>query len=182
MTSVFGFFFSKNIEDKHKKLTELATKDPLTGSGNRRALDIKLNELIVSQNRKKTTVSLILLDIDHFKLINDKHGHIIGDQILVHIANIIEGRIRVTDSLFRYGGEEFVIVPLELDLKSTEKLAQQLRTLVENYALIPENPVTISLGVAEYKHGESSDSWINRADEALYSAKNSGRNRVCTAE
>ena len=182
MTSFFGFFFSINIEEKHKKLTQLATKDSLTGAGNRRALDQKLNELINTQSRKETTVSLILLDIDHFKSINDEHGHIVGDQILVHIANIIEGRIRVTDSLFRFGGEEFVIVPLELNLESTRKLAEQLRTLVENYALIPENPVTISLGVAEYKQGETAETWLERADEALYRAKHEGRNCVRTAE
>ena len=182
MTSFFGFFFSRNIEEKHKKLTELATKDSLTGVGNRRALDIKLQELVLSQKRKPSTVSLILLDIDNFKMINDEHGHILGDQILIRISQIIEGRIRVTDALYRFGGEEFVIVPLDLDITSTQRLAEQLRTLVENYALIPDNPVTISLGVAEYRQDESYDDWLHRADEALYRAKNSGRNQVCLAE
>jgi len=182
MTSIFGFFYSKNIEEKHNRLSELATKDSLTGVGNRRALDERLQEVISSQNRKPTTVSLILLDIDYFKAVNDDHGHNLGDQILIQISQIIEGRIRVTDSLYRYGGEEFVIVPLELDVKAAERLAEQLRILVENYALIPDNPVTISLGVAQYKHGEPYESWMKRADEALYRAKNGGRNQVCISE
>ena len=182
MTSMFGFFYSKNIEEKHNKLTQLAIKDSLTGVGNRRALDAKLSELVTKQARRSSILSLIMIDIDNFKLINDDHGHIVGDQILVQIARIIEGRIRSTDTLYRFGGEEFVIVPLDMKLKATQKLAEQLRILVENHALVPDNPVTISLGVAEYKQDESSTSWMKRADEALYRAKNGGRNQVCIAE
>jgi len=182
MTSMFGYFYSKNIEEKHNKLTQLAIKDSLTGVGNRRALDAKLSELVTKQARRSSILSLIMIDIDNFKLINDDHGHIVGDQILVQIARIIEGRIRSTDTLYRFGGEEFVIVPLDMKLKATQKLAEQLRILVENHALVPDNPVTISLGVAEYKQDESSTSWMKRADEALYRAKNGGRNQVCIAE
>ena len=182
MTSIFGFFFSLSVRQQHQRLKTLATKDSLTGINNRRALDEKLANIILSQKRKPSTVSLILLDLDHFKRINDAHGHIVGDQVLVQIAAIIEGRIRITDTLYRFGGEEFVIVPLELDLELAERLAEQLRVLVENNALVPENPVTISLGVAEYQKGETCDQWLNRADKALYRAKDTGRNRVCVAD
>lgn len=182
MTGIFGFFFAKTAKDQHRKLTQLATRDPLTGTGNRRALDDRLTMLISAQTRNPLTVSLILFDLDHFKLINDDYGHIFGDQILIQIVGIIEARIRVTDSLYRFGGEEFVIVPLALELDSAGRLAEQLRALIENNALAPEKPVTISLGVAEYQPGESSESWMNRADKALYRAKENGRNQVCLAE
>ena len=182
MTSIFGFFFSKSVRDQHQQLSDLATRDSLTKTGNRRALDEKLTELTAVQARRVSSVSLILLDLDHFKSINDEFGHLIGDQVLIRIVEIIEGRIRLTDSLYRFGGEEFVIVPLELTLEQAEQLAEQLRLLVENNVLVPENPVTISLGVAEYRDGETSEQWLNRADEALYQAKRSGRNKVCVAD
>jgi len=182
MTSIFGFFFSKSVKDQHEQLSHLATRDSLTKAGNRRALDEKLAELTTVHTRRASPVSLILLDLDHFKAINDEFGHMIGDQALIRIAEIIQGRIRLTDTLYRFGGEEFVIVPLDLTLEIAVKLAEQLRILVENNVLIPENPVTISLGVAEYHQGETSEQWLNRADEALYQAKRSGRNRVCVAE
>lgn len=182
MTCLFGYFFSKGVLEQHEQLSEMATKDSLTGVGNRRALDHRLIELLAAYARKTSPLSLILLDLDHFKKINDEYGHIVGDQILIRISEIIDGRIRATDALFRFGGEEFVIVPLELDLIQAARLAEQLRILVENHELVTEKPVTISLGVAQYKGGETSDSWLNRADEALYRAKNSGRNKVCTAK
>lgn len=182
MTCLFGFFFSKSVVEQHAILAEMATKDSLTGVGNRRALDQKLLEIEANQNRKYAVMSLILLDLDHFKLINDDFGHLVGDQILIRVAEIIQGRIRVTDALYRFGGEEFIIVPLSLDLKSASRLAEQLRVLVENYDLVAERPVTISLGVAEYVQGESCESWLQRADNALYEAKKDGRNNVCEAK
>lgn len=182
MTSIFGFFFSKSVRDQHDQLSDLATRDSLTKTGNRRALDVKLAELTNVQARKASSVSLIILDLDHFKSINDEFGHMIGDQVLVRVVEIIEGRIRLTDALYRFGGEEFVIVPLELSLDVAEQLAEQLRLLVENNVLLPENPVTISLGVAEFRQGETSEQWLKRADEALYQAKRGGRNKVCGAK
>ncbi len=182
MTSIFGFFFSKSVMDQHQQLSNLATRDSLTNTGNRRALDEKLEELTTVQARRTSSISLILLDLDHFKSINDEFGHMIGDQVLIRVVEIIKGRIRLTDTLYRFGGEEFVIVPLELTLALTKKLAEQLRILVENNVLVPENPVTISLGVAEYRQGETSEQWLRRADEALYQAKRTGRNKVCVAD
>lgn len=182
MTCLFGYFFSKSVLEQHEQLSEMATKDSLTGVGNRRALDHKLIELLAAQARKPSELSLILLDLDHFKKVNDDFGHMVGDQILIRITEIIAGRIRATDALYRFGGEEFVIVPLELDLKHAARLAEQLRILVENHELVTEQPITISLGVAQYISGETSNAWLNRADEALYRAKNSGRNQVCTAK
>ncbi|MBV1909571.1 MAG: GGDEF domain-containing protein [Kangiellaceae bacterium] len=182
MTCLFGYFFSTSVLEQHQMLSELAVTDALTGAGNRRALDHKLVEIVSAQSRNPSTVSLLLLDLDNFKRVNDDFGHLVGDQILIRISEIIEGRIRVTDTLYRFGGEEFVIVPLELDLDMAFQLAEQLRILVENYDLVTERKVTISVGVAQYKQGETSESWLNRADEALYRAKNGGRNLVCAAK
>jgi diguanylate cyclase len=182
MTALFGFIFAKNLQLQNELLTQLSIKDSLTGCGNRRALDKKLMELVVAQTRKPGKMSMIILDLDHFKSINDKYGHIIGDKILIRVVQIIEARIRVTDSLFRFGGEEFVILPVEDDLASANKLAEQIRALIENNELAPGSPATISLGVAEYMKGESCEDWLTRADKALYQAKQNGRNQVCAAK
>jgi diguanylate cyclase (GGDEF)-like protein len=181
MTAMFGFIFAKNVQDQHQQLTNLVVKDSLTGCGNRRALDSKLAELIVAQVRKPSKISMIMLDLDLFKSINDKYGHVAGDKILIRVVQIIEARIRMSDSLYRYGGEEFVILPIENDLESTTKLAEQIRALIEFNELAPEGPATISIGVAEYINGESSEDWLSRTDKALYQAKQSGRNKVCIA-
>ena len=106
----------------------------------------------------------------------------IGEQVLIEIAKIIDGRIRMTDSLYRFGGEAFVIMPLKIDLEAARKLAEQLRVLVENNVLVYENPVTISLGVAQYKPEETSMNWLSRTDQALYQAKRNGRNIVCVSD
>ncbi len=181
LTCLIGFIFATSAKFQRFELSRLASMDPLTSVGNRRALDQKLSELLLIQKKQPFTVCLIVLDLDHFKLINDENGHSVGDQILVQVAKVIEARIRVTDSLYRFGGEEFVIVLLDLNLCSAEKLAEELRHLVENDNLLPDKPVTISLGVAEYEENESSEMWFQRADRALYNAKQNGRNRVCLA-
>jgi len=181
MTSIFGFFFSKSVRDQHQQLLKLATKDSLTGVGNRRALTDKLLEITINQEKKFATVSLIMLDLDYFKEINDEYGHLMGDQILQKITEIIENCTGMTDTLYRFGGEEFIIVPLALDLQQTQKLAEQLRIRVEKNPLLAQKQVTISLGIACHEHAESSDDWLKRADDALYQAKKTGRNRVCMA-
>ena len=128
------------------------------------------------RRRQPTTASLIMLDLDHFKAVNDAHGHATGDQILKSLASIVELRIRMTDSLFRIGGEEFVIVLEGQDRAAARHLAEQLRTLVEANELVPDHGVTISLGVAELEDDESVLKWLERADEAMYDAKRRGRN------
>lgn len=176
MMSSFAFAFSIITSRQREQLIQLATKDPLTGAGNRRRLDDKLTEVVNSYKRKGDAASLVLLDLDHFKKVNDIHGHAAGDQILKSITKIVNLRIRVTDSLYRIGGEEFVVLLEGQDLHRAAHLAEQLRTLVEANELVHDQPVTISLGVAELKTDESASNWLQRADEALYRAKRSGRN------
>ena len=176
VTSAFAFAFALITNRQRDQLLHLATKDSLTGAGNRRALDSKLTELVNSFQRNQEASSIILLDLDHFKKVNDIHGHAAGDRILKSLTEIINLRIRVTDSLYRIGGEEFVVVLDGQDLHRAAHLAEQLRTLVDANELVPDQTVTISLGVAELKDGEGPNDWLHRADEALYRAKDAGRN------
>jgi len=174
--SAFAFAFSFITNRQREQLMQLATKDPLTGAGNRRRLDGKLDEVVNSYKRTGASASMLLLDLDHFKKVNDVHGHAVGDQILKRVTEIVNLRIRVTDSLYRIGGEEFVVVLEGQSLERAAHLAEQLRTLVEANELAPDQSVTISLGVAELNGDESAKDWLHRADEALYRAKRAGRN------
>lgn len=176
VTTAFAFAFTVINNRQQEKLLSLATRDPLTGAGNRRAFEIKLSEVIGAFERNGLPTSLIVLDLDHFKNVNDIHGHAVGDQILCEVVSIVNLRTRLNDSLFRIGGEEFVIVADGQSLDDACHLAEQLRTLVEVNELVPNSAVTISLGVAEFKGGESAKNWLSRADEALYRAKRDGRN------
>lgn len=176
VTSIVALAFSLITSRQREQLLLLATKDPLTGAGNRRGLDAKIAEVVHSFKRSNAQSSLILIDLDHFKKVNDIHGHAVGDKILQRVTEIINLRIRVTDSLYRIGGEEFVVVLEGADLHRAAHLAEQLRTLVDANELVPDHAVTISLGVAELKEGESPNDWLHRADEALYRAKDAGRN------
>lgn len=180
-TSVFAYAFAYLTREHRNQLLQLARKDPLTGVGNRRALDEKLAEVCAAQARSSTPCSLILIDIDNFKEFNDEFGHAVGDQILVRLTEIIDFRIRGVDSLYRIGGEEFVVVIDGQRKERARRLAEQLRTLVEAYDLAPEGRVTISLGVAELTAGETPEEWMRRADVALYESKRSGRNQTSLA-
>lgn len=182
VTSAFAFAFSLISNSQREQLLRLATKDPLTGAGNRRALDAKVAEVVNTYKRSGTSASLILIDIDHFKAVNDAHGHAKGDQILKAITEIINLRIRVTDSLYRIGGEEFVVLLEGQDLQRAAHLAEQLRTLVDANELVENPSVTISLGVAEVKEGETATDWLHRADSALYRAKDAGRNSTSLSD
>lgn len=180
--SAFAFAFSIITNRQRELLIQLATKDPLTGAGNRRALENKMTDVIASHRRSRVSASLIILDLDHFKAVNDKHGHAKGDEILVRITEIVNMRIRVTDSLYRIGGEEFVVVVEDQGREGASHLAEQLRTLVDANELVPDHAVTISLGVAELRYKETGNDWLRRADEALYQAKHEGRNTTSVAD
>lgn len=181
MSSV-AYAFSIVTNRQRDLLIRLATKDPLTGAGNRRALENKMAEVVAAHSRKRAPSSLIILDLDHFKAVNDAYGHATGDQILRSITEIVNLRIRVTDGIYRIGGEEFVVVLEGQDMAGASHLAEQLRTLVEANELVPDQSVTISLGVAEIRYKETSSDWLHRADEALYQAKREGRNTTSLAK
>jgi diguanylate cyclase (GGDEF)-like protein len=182
LIGAFAYSFAAVASRQRELLMKLATRDPLTGAGNRRALENKLDEIVAAYQRFPASSSLLIMDLDYFKEVNDRHGHAKGDEILQRITEIVNLRIRVTDSMYRIGGEEFVVVAEHQNLAKAEHLAEQLRTLVEANELVPDRTVTISLGVAEFCAGESSSEWLGRADDALYAAKRKGRNTTALAK
>jgi hemerythrin len=129
--------------------------------------------------RLKQPVSLIFLDIDHFKQINDVHGHQAGDAVLRELVRTVGGATRSMDALFRWGGEEFVVLAPSTGYRAGAVLAEKIRSKVEQHRFAGVESVTISLGVAEHIATESAEIWFRRADKALYRAKGGGRNRVC---
>lgn len=181
LTTAFAFAFSVLNNRQQDQLLELATRDPLTRTGNRRAFMSKLTEVIAKFERTRTPSSLVLLDVDHFKRINDVHGHSTGDEVLRRAAQRIGSRIRDTDSLYRIGGEEFVVVIEDAGVDTATLLGEELRERIETDELMPGIAVTVSIGVAEIRRQESHEGWLHRADEALYTAKRSGRNMVHAA-
>lgn len=163
------------------KYREETITDHLTGLHNRKYLDIKLDEEINRFSRHKQPFCILLLDLDDFKIINDSYGHVIGDQVLKHLAGIIKKHIRKTDFSFRYGGEEFLVLLLNTNIENAMKVAEQIRSKVAstNFTLKEkEFATTITIGVAQYIAGESLESLIERADKNLYKGKNNGKNKV----
>jgi len=165
-----------------EKLERLANFDSLTGLYNRRAILGKLHELINRANRYKEDFSLSMLDIDHFKRVNDHYGHLTGDEVLEKIATLIHRNIRDTDIVGRYGGEEFIIILPKTNLSSAWVAAERLRSIIEKAEMKDSAgnvfAITVSQGLSGWERGEDIHSLISRADEALYKAKEKGRNRV----
>ncbi|MDZ7668950.1 MAG: GGDEF domain-containing protein [Gammaproteobacteria bacterium] len=160
------------------RLTELAFRDPLTGALNRRQMASLLQQAVEDLQRHGHPASLACFDLDYFKKVNDKLGHEAGDQVLRNLVSTVQNRIRGVDSLFRLGGEEFAVLLRNTSLANGMSFAESLRDLIEQAPLLQEQPVTVSIGVAECCENESVDDWLRRADEALYEAKGAGRNRV----
>ena len=175
-----------NIQmDRRLKLQELArdlrfqaTTDPLTGLSNRLKFDQAIGTEISRSMRYETPLSLVLYDVDRFKAVNDTHGHQIGDKVLVQLSRFIPSLLRNTDLLARWGGEEFVILTPGSDGEMAYQAAEKLRTAVEQVRFDEIGTVTCSFGVAQYVYGDTAETLISRADEALYRAKLNGRNRV----
>ena len=162
-----------------------AQKDPLTGINNRAAMDSALTREIEMARRHRTPLSLIVMDIDKFKSINDTYGHTTGDEIIKAFTKVVDGIIRKTDMLFRYGGEEFVVIMSNTGRDGSMLLAERIRRGIERMeVLVPQrrSPVTVSLGVASLNGKEDGKALFKRADQALYQAKASGRNCVCLAD
>jgi diguanylate cyclase (GGDEF)-like protein len=163
-------------------LRRMVNFDPLTGAGNRRAQNLKLDSVCAIFRRNERAASVLLLDIDFFKHINDTHGHIVGDQILVELSELIKRTTRATESLYRYGGEEFVVVAEQTSLDAAVNLAEKLRSQTERELFATGIRITVSIGVAELRRDEVKEDWLRRADAALYRAKGRGRNKVIVAE
>ncbi|MEN7343364.1 MAG: GGDEF domain-containing protein [Pseudomonadota bacterium] len=181
VTIAFSYAFSYLTDQQRRQVQELAIRDPLTGAGNRRALRERLAEIVDMHQRHPQNVSIMLLDLDHFKRINDDFGHAIGDDTLIGVVALLKQRLRITDRMFRFGGEEFVIVAENATAAFATALAEELRALVAKTPLIDQRQVTLSIGIAQLHQGETTDDWLKRADLALYHAKDAGRNAVYCA-
>ena len=181
MTNVVAYIFASRTYHQRDLLAKIATVDHLTGVNNRRALSQKLKESIEIKKRSQEPIAAILLDLDHFKKANDIHGHSIGDNLLVRICHVISGNIRLTDRLYRYGGEEFIVILRGSALADALMIAEKLRIAVLQDQPLESYGVTISLGVAELEEGETAEAWLKRVDNALYESKKSGRNKTTVA-
>ena len=177
-TSVFVFMCIKEIESQQNSLTKLSNTDVLTGLNNRALLDQSLEQAIHLNRRYKTSMTLLIIDLDHFKKINDIFGHTTGDDVLKQVAILMRNNFRVPDIIFRIGGEEFLVLLNGSDTSNSEMVAERLRQSIETYKFIPNHKVTASIGVCELKAHNTAKNWMSECDERLYVAKVNGRNKV----
>jgi diguanylate cyclase (GGDEF)-like protein len=173
--------YQKELEQDNLDLQRASLTDALTHIGNRAAFDQRLNEEIYRARRYGTALSLILIDVDHFKSYNDSFGHPAGDAVLQQVARVLRGRARPSDFVARYGGEEFAVVLTTTDRSGAQNVAEAMRAAVEQ-ADFPQRRITVSVGVATLHEGTADrTALLQAADTALYAAKHGGRNRVVQA-
>lgn len=165
----------------YRDAVENSLRDPLTQIGNRAAMELTLQREMGLIDRTCETLSVLVIDIDHFKSVNDTAGHSFGDTVIRAVAQSIANTLRQTDQVFRFGGEEFVVVLSDSSHRAALMIGERVRRAVESVAVpYPQGPgtVTVSIGVASSRAGDTRDSLVDRADCALYLAKMTGRNRV----
>lgn len=169
----------------YKDAVNAANKDPLTGIGNRGAMNTAVQREIELASRHNRSLGLIMVDVDHFKSINDTYGHAAGDLCLQSLVECTEKSLRISDMIFRYGGEEFAIILPETDLQGVLRLAKRIRRRVERLQTVVSKQLismTISLGITVLQETDDDKTLFTRADEALYKAKREGRNCIRIAE
>jgi diguanylate cyclase (GGDEF)-like protein/hemerythrin-like metal-binding protein len=166
------------LQQELHSLEEAATTDLLTSAWNRRHFEEAIEAETHRSDRYGHPLSLLMLDIDHFKRVNDTHGHAEGDRVLQQLADCVRSAIRLSDSLTRWGGEEFIVLMPNTGLSSATILAERIREAVATHDFGRVGQVTASIGLAEYVPADSREAWLERADQAMYSAKHGGRNRV----
>ena len=186
--STLKFAYSDELEAEYqRKLAEGALMEPLTGLYNRRHFMERLTGELAAVQRHQRTCSVLLIDIDHFKAVNDQHGHLAGDEALKLMAHVMQGAIRKEDVLARYGGEEFVVLARETGLGGAKALAERIRKAVERARVTwqgSELGLTVSIGVATctglavFQAGQTEIEMLEAADRALYQAKQAGRNTI----
>lgn len=181
VTSVFAFIFAQHNDRQREQLEKLAHHDALTGVGNRRALERELRIAVAARRRGKGQHGLLLLDLDHFKRINDRDGHEAGDAVLVDFVDILRRSSRADDRVFRMGGEEFVLLVTAQDAECLRACGENLRRRVGAELRPGADPVTVSVGGALLQAREQPQDWLARADAAMYEAKRAGRDRVVIA-
>ncbi len=184
-TTILRFTYQDQVDEQYQKqLFQSALRDGLTSTFNRRYFMDRLNTELRFASRHKKTLALLFVDIDHFKKVNDSHGHQAGDAVLANVARALTNTIRAEDVLARYGGEEFAVICREIESDGARALGERLRGAVEGKTFEhagKQIPITISIGAAVCDGTKDAQALIAAADTAMYEAKRSGRNRVCLA-
>lgn len=168
---------------QYRAALALAMMDALTNVGNRRALEQAFIREYQAATRHSRCLSIMVIDLDHFKLINDSVGHAAGDKILRQVSTVLKNIIRLTDQIFRFGGEEFVVLLPDTDIPGARIVAERMRRAIDGTQHEFDGKTvspTLSIGMATIRHSDSIELLMKRADTALYKAKSTGRNRVCT--
>lgn len=178
MAGALTYIFASRAQTQREKLQALAIQDPLTGARNRRAMNEDLQHACARQQRHKQPQALLVMDLDHFKQINDRFGHPAGDQVLVDFVSLAKRCTRSNDLLYRFGGEEFLLLLPDTNLQGLRHAAQHLQQRVRQQLIGPGGTVTVSIGGALLRPDEHWNSWLQRADSCLYQAKGSGRDCI----
>ena len=177
-TLLVSWWLMRVVNQQSEHFLDLVIHDPLTGAKNRRHFQSEIKNAFSLWQRHGRFCTLLLLDVDYFKLINDELGHTAGDAALKSLVKVVQDRIRGVDTVCRYGGEEFAVLLPETDATRAKLLANDLRKRVQDTQIVPDRTMTISIGACDVSSAESPEDWIRLADEALYRAKSNGRNRV----
>lgn len=185
VTLAIGWLISHLIKRYQLQLHTLLTNDHLTKLANRHGFEPVFKQMLKAAKRRKEPLSILLIDIDHFKKINDKMGHLEGDEVLKSMASILQDSVRQCDAVCRWGGEEFIISLANCNIDAAQTIANNIDQLVATTLTAgkrDKQAITVSMGIAEFDLTESSDALFARADEALYRAKNNGRNQIAQAK
>jgi diguanylate cyclase (GGDEF)-like protein len=174
----YGYIFSERFSAQRGLLEELASHDPLTGAGNRRLMRTQLQKAILARDIAGQPSTLVVMDIDHFKSVNDDYGHEAGDSVLERFSAQVRSVMRSEDGFFRLGGEEFVLLMPGMDLNAARQALPGLHQRLSGAIEGPAGPIHFSAGVAELRRQDDWSSWLARADHAMYEAKHAGRNRL----
>jgi len=177
-TLLVSWWLMRAVNYQSSRFLDMVIHDPLTGAKNRRHFQHELKSAYSLWVRHKRISTLIFLDVDHFKRVNDDLGHGAGDVALQGLVKVVQDRIRGVDTVFRYGGEEFAVLLPETSASRAMALANDLRAQVEDTEIVAGRKITVSSGVCDVSVADSADDWVKKTDEALYRAKSAGRNRV----
>ncbi len=178
--------YQDDLRNEFEETVDLSIKDGLTGVFNRRYFDSHLSQIMHKSKESKSPFCLTIIDMDHFKKVNDRYGHQSGDEVIKAVINLLKKSFRVTDLISRYGGEEFTVILRDADIEEGKIIADRAREQVANlkcYIPATQDPIkqTISIGIAQYDINENVQEFIERVDKALYEAKQTGRNKVVVA-
>ncbi|MGB0834890.1 MAG: GGDEF domain-containing protein [Psychrobium sp.] len=182
LTNILSYLINAHITRLHRAIKQESIRDPLTGALNRRQLDIHLTQSRNIFERERKPACILMIDIDHFKSINDNFGHDVGDQVIISLVDLINTHCRKQDLLFRVGGEEFVLLLPSSSQQDAIFVANKIKSYLNSTKLIANYSVSASIGIAELGENiNSTAAWLKQADNYMYQAKQTGRDRICYA-